>query len=308
MVAFLESLYHSQPGLFVVACSVIIAATVYVVLFQRSSRPGASVAYPKDTVILCGVRRWRDMPCLFSPFPLKLETYLKFAKIPYKVALGKGKGPKGKIPWIEYNGLKICDSNLIIEFLNEEFKIDLNKNLNPEERAVGRAFQKMAEENMFWGHAYWLFRQDHAEWPSISAILKMTVKYLIFPFVRRKLKKQMYGHGIGRHTEQELFSIVKKDLRALSTFLGEKKFLFGNEPCEYDCAIFGQLAQQLWCFFPGSPQKILMKGDLKNLEKYCQLMKEKFWPDWEQCILGNEVPITSLNLYNPADPHILKEK
>ncbi|XP_070539810.1 failed axon connections homolog [Ptychodera flava] len=308
MVAFLESLYHSQPGLFVVACSVIIAATLYAVLFRRSHRPGATVAYPKDTVILCGLNRWIDMPCFLSPFPLKLETYLKFAKIPYKVVFGKGSGPKGKIPWIEYNGLKIGDSSLIIEFLNREFKIDLNKNLNPEEKAIGRAFQKMAEENMFWGHPRWLFFQNHQEWPNFGRVLKLKRKYLHMHRARRTQGKNMYGHGIGRHTEKELFSIVQKDLRAISTFLGEKKFLFGDEPCEYDCAIFGQLAQLLWCPFPGSPQQILIKGELRNIEEYCNMMKERFWPDWEQCILGDKVPITSFGICNPADPHIFKEE
>ncbi|XP_070541198.1 failed axon connections homolog [Ptychodera flava] len=226
------------------------------------------------------------------------------------VVLGKGKedSPKGKIPWIEYNGLQIGDTSLIIEFLNREFEVDLNKNLNPEEKAIGRAFQKMAEENMFWGHAHWVFRQDHAEWSSISGALKVKWKYLILPLGRRTAKKQMHGHGIGRHTEQELFSIVRKDLRAISTFLGEKTFLFGDEPCEYDCAIFGQLAQLLWCPFPDSPQQMLIKGELKNLEKYCHTMKERFWPDWNQCILGDNVSITSVYHYNSADPHILKEK
>ncbi|XP_070539806.1 failed axon connections homolog isoform X2 [Ptychodera flava] len=279
-------------------------------LRPKYQRQGATVVYAKDIVILCGVIRWMDIPCFLSPFPLKLETYLKFANIPYKVALGKGRGesPKDKIPWIEYNGLKIGDSSLIIEFLNEEFNIDLNKNLNPTEKAIGRAFQKMVEENMFWGHAHWLFCHNHEDWPNVGRVLGTYLKYLDFPMTGRRVKGYIHGHGIGRHTEQELYAIVEKDLRAICTFLGEKKFLFGDEPCEYDCAIFGQLAQLLWCPFPGSPQQILIKGDLKNLEEYCYRMKERFWPDWEQCILGDKVPIASFDICNPADPHILKEK
>ncbi|XP_070541195.1 failed axon connections homolog [Ptychodera flava] len=311
MVAFLERFYDAQPGVFVVACSVIIAATFYAVLFRRSYRQSAKSGYPKDTVILYGVvSRWRDIPCLLSPFPLKLETYLKFAKIPYKVVLEKSlrESPKGKLPWIEYNGRVMGDSGLIIEFLNDEFKIDLNKNLNPTEKAIGRAFQKMAEENMFWGHPHWIFSRNHEDWPNIGRVLKMKWKYLLFPIVWRNHSKLVYGHGIGRHTDRELFSVVQKDLRAISTFLGDKKFLFGDEPCEYDCAIFGQLAQLLWCPFPGSPQQILIKGELKNLEKYCHSMKERCWPDWEQCTLGDKVKITSMHNYNPEDPHILKQK
>ncbi|XP_070554456.1 failed axon connections homolog [Ptychodera flava] len=161
---------------------------------------------------------------------------------------------------------------------------------------------------MFWGHPRWLLFQDHEEWPNIGRELKYLWKYQLMPRNRTTHKKHMYGHGIGRHTEHELFSIVLKDLKALSTFLGEKKFLFGDEPCEYDCAIFGQLAQLLWCPFPGSPQQILMKGELKNLEEYCYRMKDRCWPDWERCILGDNVPITSFTMCNAADPYIFKEE
>ena len=34
------------------------------------------------------------------------------------------------------------------------------------------------------------------------------------------VNKEMHGHGIGRHTYEEIWSIGEKDLRALSTFIG----------------------------------------------------------------------------------------
>ena len=64
----------------------------------------------------------------------------------HDVALSK----KGKLTWIEYNGISVDDSEFIIEFLNAEFKLDMNKHLTQEQNGVGRAIQKMLEENSYW--------------------------------------------------------------------------------------------------------------------------------------------------------------
>ena len=55
-------------------------------------------------------------------------------------------GPKKKVPWIEYNGVTMGDSQLIITFLNEKFNVNLNKGLSKEQRAVAWAIQKWIEE------------------------------------------------------------------------------------------------------------------------------------------------------------------
>ena len=59
-------------------------------------------------------------------------------------------GPQGKIPWIEYNDTVMSDSQHIINFLNKEFNIDLNKHLTPPERAKAWAIQKWLEEFTYW--------------------------------------------------------------------------------------------------------------------------------------------------------------
>ena len=57
---------------------------------------------------------------------------------------------KKKTPFITFNGMEIADSQFCIEYLNDKFNMDLNKHLSDEERSIARAFQKMAEENLYW--------------------------------------------------------------------------------------------------------------------------------------------------------------
>ena len=62
----------------------------------------------------------------------------------------KGQPPKDKVPWIEYNGTAMGDSQLIIDYLNKEFKVNLNKGLDPYQRATAWAIQKWLEEFTYW--------------------------------------------------------------------------------------------------------------------------------------------------------------
>ena len=46
--------------------------------------------------------------------------------------------------------------------------------------------------------------------------------------------------------------------------LGKKKFLFGDNACEFDCTIFAIVAQLIWQM-PGSPIKAYIEGNF-NME------------------------------------------
>ena len=59
-------------------------------------------------------------------------------------------GPRRKIPWIEYNDLVLSDSQLIVNYLNKEFNVDLNSKLSPKEKATAWAIQKWLEEFTYW--------------------------------------------------------------------------------------------------------------------------------------------------------------
>ena len=76
----------------------------------------------------------------FSPFCLKLETYLKVAKIPYenKLTVSTAKSTKKKLPMILDQGELIEDSTIIIENLKEKYHIDMDQNLSHEKKAIAK--------------------------------------------------------------------------------------------------------------------------------------------------------------------------
>jgi len=73
------------------------------------------------------------------------------AKIPYQNDFTFKMGPKGKSPWITYNGVDVADSEFSIDYLGENLNKNLNENpsINSVERAAARAFRKLAEDSIY---------------------------------------------------------------------------------------------------------------------------------------------------------------
>ncbi|XP_067666042.1 failed axon connections homolog isoform X1 [Haliotis asinina] len=269
----------SQRVLYVVGGIVVSIVTVVGLRRLCRKRTKAKKDYPRDTVIHYQVGRGPYAPSM-TPFAVKLETYLRMAKIPYQNVHAFQPSSKGKYTWIEYNGQAVADSTLCIEFLNKKLGVDLNRNLSPAEKGVARAMQTMVED-----HLYWFLVLFRCQYDNDKSFLLSTFKMGKFMFwmIRRNLKKQTWSQGLGRHTEEEGTDMFKKDLQSLSDFVGTKKFLMGDEPCETDCAVFGQLSQFYWQFI-GTGHDNILKDKYPNLAAYCERMKETFWPDWDQCI------------------------
>ncbi|CAC5358794.1 unnamed protein product [Mytilus coruscus] len=230
-----------------------------------------------DTVILHQIGRGPYAPSL-TPYAIKLETYLRMAKIPYENVHSFTYSKKGKVPWIEYNGETIPDSEFCIEHLNNKLGIDLDKDFTAKERGIARAFQKMLEESTYWSFVLdrWSYDKD---WAAFKA---MKVPTLTGYLIRRDMKKMSYAHGMGRHSSDEVYHIMELDLKAVSDFLGNRKFLLGDKPCQADCSVFGFIGNAYWQSF-GSPVESRIK-EYRNLCDYCERMKETFWPDWDECI------------------------
>ena len=76
-----------------------------------------------------------------SPFCCKLETWLRIAGVAYEVVdtPDPRKGPKGKLPFIEDDGVRIADSSLVIEHLMKSRAVDPDAHLSPSQRATASA-------------------------------------------------------------------------------------------------------------------------------------------------------------------------
>ncbi len=210
---------------------------------------------------------------------VKVETYLRMVNLPYEVRSALPmKGPKGKLPFIEDQGKKVADSRFIIEYLKQSYGVDPDKDLNEQERAIANAMQRMIEDDLYWVVLYSRFVMPE-NWEenkrAICHVLPPIVRDMVALVVRRRIQRDLYGQGMGRHSEEDIFELGKTDLTALSHFLADKPFFMGEQPTTLDATAFGFLVNVLGCPME-SPLKTQAK-QLENLPALCERMKGRFF-------------------------------
>lgn len=145
---------YKLMGAVVCACiSIFLLLVVQGILVFRKLKPKSSRKGRNGTVVL------HQMPpnnrvLNVSPPCLKLEAYLRMNNIPYESEYSFNMSSKGKVPWIEYNGNSVADSNFIVRFLNEEFQFDPDAHLSVMEKAIAHSMLVTLEENTSWYEVY----------------------------------------------------------------------------------------------------------------------------------------------------------
>lgn len=181
-----------------------------------------------------------------SPFVVKTMTLLKMAGIDYDSNSGGfTQAPKGKKPYINDDGQIVADSTFIRFHLEENHGVDFDAHLSEEQKAIGWCAEKMCEEHLYWVIAYsmWLddanFERGAAKFfNKLPAFARPLAKF----YMRRRVRKNLWSQGIGRHSASEIAALGVRDIEALSALIGDKPYLFGDEPCGADATVFAFLA------------------------------------------------------------------
>jgi len=217
-----------------------------------------------------------------SPFVMKGEMLLKLAGLPYQTnTRGFTRAPKGKLPYIDDNGTLVADSTLIRLYLEQKYAIDFDKHLSEHDRGVAWAVDKMLEDHLYWALVYWRWMNDANFERGPKHYFKRApaiIRPIVIRMVRGKIRRNLHGQGIGRHTEAEMTAMASRALNAVAQILGDKKYLMGDATCGADATAFAFVAGTMATIFD-SP--LLAKAQsLANLVAYRDRMMAEFHPDF----------------------------
>lgn len=216
-----------------------------------------------------------------SPFVTKAEVLLKMSGLPFRTDTeGFGKAPKGKLPYIGDDGQRIADSTLIRWHIEKKYQLDFDRGLDAGERAVAWAFEKMAEDNLYWTllDSRWTDEANFHKGPvQFFNKVPAPLRPIVVAMVRRQIRKMLHAHGIGRHTNAELVAIGTRSIDAMADHLGQKPYFMGAEPTGVDATMFAFAAGALCPAFD-TPLRTAAERHA-NLRSYVGRMTARFYPE-----------------------------
>jgi glutathione S-transferase len=207
-----------------------------------------------------------------SPFVMKGEMLLKLAGLSYQTSTrGFTRAPKGKLPYIRDGDEIVADSTLIRLYIEKKYGFDFDRGLSERDKRIAWNVEKMLEDHLYWVMVYWRWMNDE-NFDRAPALMRP----LICAMVRRKVRANLHGHGIGRHTDVEKSALADRGVQALSQVLGNNEYLMGDQVCGADATAFAFIAGGLPAVFVSPLQKKL--SGTPNLVAYHDRMMAEFFP------------------------------
>ena len=219
-----------------------------------------------------------------SPFVMKVETLLKMAKLAYRTdTTGFGKAPKGKLPYIDDDGVVVSDSTFIRWHIEKKYGIDFDKGLDKSQKAIAWAFEKMAEDQLYWVvvNERWMDDTNFRKGPAaFFEKVPAPLRPLVTAMVRRKLRTTLHGQGIGRDAPDDIVALATRSIDAIADFLGDKRFFMGGEPTGVDATMFAFVCGALCPHFETPTRAAAERHD--NLRRYVGRMTARFYPGLDE--------------------------
>lgn len=221
-----------------------------------------------------------------SPPCMKLETWLRMTKIPYqKGGLDVSRAPKGKLPYIDEDGVVLGDSTFIIDYLEKKHDVHPDAHLSASERAVAMAFRRMLKENFYWVIVYirWIDEANWTRWRLViadqfPAAIPLEQRLGIVDGIQPGMVASIKGQGMGRHTFDEVCRIGRDDLTAIRDYLGDKPYLMGDRISTVDATAYANIANILLADVD-SPLRDWAR-DQKTLVDYHDRMAAEYFPEF----------------------------
>lgn len=217
----------------------------------------------------------------FSPYVIKAMTLLKMAGVDYVVEKGSpGRAPKGKLPYIDDDGVLVPDSTLIRFHLEKTRGIDFDSGLSAGQRAQSWAVEKLCEDHLIPIIAVLRWRDEANFQKGVGAFFDKSLPAFARPakwLIRGVILKRLRAGGIARFSPEEIDLLGERDVETLAALIGDKPYLMGDKPCAADAAVFAALALLL---DPASAGKVRDTAlATPNLVAYRDRIIGRYFPD-----------------------------
>jgi glutathione S-transferase len=208
-------------------------------------------------------------------YGLKVFAFLKLAGVPFRHEhiFDAAKAPRGQLPYIVDGDDTVGDSETILEFVTQRYRLTIDAALTQEQRTLNLLITRMLDD-LYWVMSYSRWK-DERYWPSFrDALLRehpnLTDEGLL---KARAFNFQRYHYqGIGRYDPDAAIARGLADLAALAGLIPLEGYVHGANPGSVDAGIYGFIAN-IYFYDIATPLKqfVVAHG---NIVRHCRAIHE----------------------------------
>jgi glutathione S-transferase len=183
-------------------------------------------------------------------YGLKVFAFLKLAGVPFRHEhiFDASKAPRSQLPYIVDGTDIVGDSETILAFVTQKYRLGLDAALTPAQRTTNLLVNRMLDE-LYWVMSYSRWR-DERYWPLFrDALLREHPSLTDEGLAKAQAfnAQRYYYQGIGRYEPDAAIARGLADLAALAELLPAQGnshggYLHGTAPTSIDAAIYGFIA------------------------------------------------------------------
>ncbi len=208
-------------------------------------------------------------------YGLKVFAFLRLAGVPFRHEhiFDASKAPRGQLPYIVDGDDTVGDSESILGFVTERYRLTIDAALSPAQRTTNLLITRMLDD-LYWVMSYSRW-QDERFWPAFRAALLREHPGLTEDGLAKAQAfnhQRYYYQGIGRFDADAAMARGVADLRALNALIPAQGYLHGEKPTSIDASIYGFIAN-IYFYDIDTPLKqfVVAHG---NIVRHCRAIHE----------------------------------
>jgi glutathione S-transferase len=204
-------------------------------------------------------------------YGLKVFAFLKLAGVPFthEHVFDASAAPRGQLPYIADDGETVGDSETILAFLKDKYRLSIDAALTSAQRSTDLLVTRTLDD-LYWVMSYSRWKDDR-HYPAFrDAFLAQhpRVDAAGLEKAREYNAQRYYYQGIGRYTPEAAYARGITDLNALAALIPADGYLHGTRPTGIDAGIYGFVANIH--FYPiETPLKACVAAH-PNLVSHCE--------------------------------------
>ena len=209
-------------------------------------------------------------------YGLKVFAFLRLAGVRFRHEhiVDASKAPRGQLPYIVDGNDTVGDSQAILAFVTQKYRLTIDAALKPMQRTTNILINRLLDD-LYWVMSYSRW-QDERFWPAFrAALLREHPELTDESLTKAKAfnHQRYYYQGIGRFDPDAAMARGVADLEALAALLPTPGgYIHGEAPTSIDAAIYGFIAN-IYFYDIDTPLKQFVVAR-ENIVWHCRAMHE----------------------------------